>query len=35
MTNTNFTKLEEIKNALNAKFFEREEEVEGILVAIL
>lgn len=35
MTNTNFTKLEEIKNALNAKFFEREEEVEGILVALL
>lgn len=35
MTNTNFTKLEEIKMALNAKFFEREEEVEGILVALL
>ena len=35
MTNTNFTKLEEIKNALNAKFFEREKEVEGILVALL
>jgi len=35
MTNTNFAKLEEIKNALNAKFFEREEEVEGILVALL
>jgi len=35
MTNTNFTKLEEIKKALNAKFFEREEEVEGILVALL
>lgn len=35
MTNTNFAKLEEIKNALNAKFFEREKEVEGILVALL
>lgn len=35
MTNTNFTKLEEIKKALNAKFFEREDEVEGILVALL
>ncbi|MEK4714358.1 AAA family ATPase [Sporosarcina sp. FSL K6-5500] len=35
MTNTNFTKLEEIKKALNAKFFERKEEVEGILVALL
>ena len=35
MTNTNFAKLEEIKKALNAKFFEREEEVEGILVALL
>lgn len=35
MTNTNFAKLEEIKNALNAKFFEREEEIEGILVALL
>ena len=35
MTNTNFSKLEEIKNALNAKFFEREKEVEGILVALL
>ena len=35
MTNTNFNKLEEIKKALNAKFFEREEEVEGILVALL
>ena len=30
-----FKKLEEIKNALKAKFFEREEEVEGILVALL
>ncbi len=35
MTNTNFAKLEEIKNALCAKFFEREEEIEGILVALL
>ncbi|PID03711.1 ATPase [Sporosarcina sp. P2] len=35
MTNTNFARLEEIKNALNAKFFEREKEVEGILVALL
>jgi MoxR-like ATPase len=35
MTNTNFAELEEIKNALNAKFFEREKEVEGILVALL
>ena len=35
LTNTNFTKLEEIKKALNEKFFEREEEVEGILVALL
>jgi len=35
MINTNFAKLEEIKNALNAKFFEREKEVEGILVALL
>ena len=34
MTN-NFSKLEEIKNALNAKFFERENEVEAILIAIL
>ncbi len=32
---TNFTKLKEIKDALNAKFFEREKEVEGILVALL
>ncbi|MCM3743234.1 AAA family ATPase [Sporosarcina luteola] len=34
MTN-NFSKLEDIKNALNAKFFEREDEVEVILIAIL
>jgi MoxR-like ATPase len=34
MTN-NFSKLEEIKNALNAKFFERENVVEAILIAIL
>ncbi|MFS0577314.1 AAA family ATPase [Sporosarcina sp. 179-K 3D1 HS] len=35
MTNNNFFKLEEIKNALNAKFFERENEVEAILIALL
>ena len=35
MTNNNFSKLEEIKNALNAKFFERENEVEAILIALL
>ena len=32
---TNFNKLEEIRQALNSKFFERENEVEGILVALL
>ncbi|PIC76782.1 ATPase [Sporosarcina sp. P19] len=31
----NIKKLHEIKKALNAKFFERENEVEGILVALL
>ncbi|PIC95441.1 ATPase [Sporosarcina sp. P26b] len=31
----NLQKLHEIKSALNKKFFERENEVEGILVAIL
>ncbi|MFJ7936448.1 AAA family ATPase [Sporosarcina sp. NPDC096371] len=31
----NFSKLKEIKNALNAKFFERENVVEAILIAIL
>ncbi|MBO0587157.1 AAA family ATPase [Sporosarcina sp. E16_8] len=35
MTNTNFKKLEEIRQALNSKFFERENEVEGILIALL
>ena len=35
MTNNNFSKLEEIKNALNAKFFERKNEVEAILIALL
>jgi len=35
MTITNFKKLEEIRQALNSKFFEREKEVEGILVALL
>lgn len=32
---THIKKLEEIRQALNAKFFERENEVEGILVALL
>ncbi|PIC99085.1 MULTISPECIES: AAA family ATPase [unclassified Sporosarcina] len=32
---TNIKKLHDIKKALNAKFFERENEVEGILVALL
>ena len=32
---TNCNKLEEIRHALNSKFFEREKEVEGILVALL
>lgn len=31
----NLSKLDEIKNALNAKFYEREAEVEAILIAIL
>lgn len=31
----NFSKLEDIKNALNAKFFEREEVVEAMLIALL
>ncbi|MCZ2260835.1 AAA family ATPase [Sporosarcina sp. G11-34] len=31
----NHSKLDEIKNALNAKFYEREAEVEAILIAIL
>lgn len=35
MTNIQLTKLEEIRHALNAKYFERENEVEGILVALL
>ena len=35
MTIPNFKKLEEIRQALNSKFFERENEVEGILVALL
>lgn len=34
MTNQ-FAKLAEIKNALNAKFFEREKEIEAILIALL
>ncbi|WP_252502784.1 AAA family ATPase [Sporosarcina sp. Marseille-Q4943] len=35
MTITHLTKLEEIRQALNAKYLERENEVEGILVALL
>ncbi|AXI00159.1 ATPase [Sporosarcina sp. PTS2304] len=35
MTNENLQKLEEIRRSLNAKFYERESEVEGILVALL
>lgn len=31
----NLSKLDDIKNALNAKFYEREAEVEAILIAIL
>ena len=31
----NFSKLEDIKNALNAKFFERENVVEAMLIALL
>ena len=33
--NPNQQKLEQIKQALNAKFYERENEVEGILIALL
>lgn len=32
---TNLQKLAEIKNALNAKYFEREKEVEAILIALI
>lgn len=32
---TNFQKLIDIKNALNAKFYEREKEVEALLIALL
>ncbi len=35
MTITDLQKLEEIRQALNAKYFERENVVEGILVALL
>jgi len=35
MTITNLKKLEGIRQALNSKFYERENEVEGILVALL
>lgn len=35
MINEKLQKLEEIRCSLNAKFFERENEVEGILVALL
>lgn len=32
---SNFNKLAEIQNALNAKYFEREKEVEAMLIALL
>ncbi|MCM3743524.1 AAA family ATPase [Sporosarcina luteola] len=35
MAMANLKKLQEIRQALNAKYFERENEVEGILVALL
>ncbi|WP_210468063.1 AAA family ATPase [Sporosarcina sp. 6E9] len=35
MTSSNFKKLAEIRHALNVKFYEREQEIEGILVALL
>lgn len=35
MITTNCNKLDEIRQALNSKFLEREREVEGILVALL
>lgn len=35
MINHHFKKLAEIRQALNSKFYERENEVEGILVALL
>lgn len=35
MMDTNLKKLQEIKMKLNAKFYERESEVEGILLALL
>lgn len=35
MTIANFNKLEEIRQALNSKFLERENEIEGILIALL
>lgn len=35
MINNKFKKLTEIRQALNSKFYERENEVEGILVALL
>ena len=35
MTSSDFKKLEDIRHALNLKFYEREKEIEGILVALL
>ncbi|MFD1929528.1 AAA family ATPase [Sporosarcina siberiensis] len=35
MKNPNLRKLAEIRDALNSKFYEREKQVEGILVALL
>ena len=35
MMNPNLRKLAEIRDALNSKFYEREKQVEGILVALL
>lgn len=35
MESSNFKKLAEIRQALNIKFYEREQEIEGILVALL
>ncbi|MHA6260135.1 AAA family ATPase [Sporosarcina sp. CAU 1771] len=35
MVEIEFKKLKEIKEALNSKFYEREKEVEGILIALL
>ena len=35
MTSSDFKKLKDIRHALNLKFYEREKEIEGILVALL